>query len=150
VPRMNTNKILSAFLKVDAIEKNQGYRIDGSGQQVGLHDSKKRNDVTNILKSSNANYQSALVQDEIQRQRIAQNVQRAIPQIPSHNPGVMSVEKATQIDNARKNPQGQIYDSNGQIVKSLIEQNKLLQQQIELLKSRQPKKIIKAPMKIVK
>lgn len=150
MPRMNTNKMLSAFLKVDAIEKSQGFRIDGSGQQVSLHDSKKRNDVTNILKSSNSNYQTALVQDQIQRQRIAKSLEKALPQGAVHNPGVMSVERANQIDQTRKNPQGHIYDSNGDVVKSLIEQNKLLQQQIELLKSRQPKRIIKAPMKIVK
>lgn len=142
-------KILGAFLKQDAIEKSLGYRISGSGQPV---DSRgvKVNDVSALLPTD---YKTALATDNVQRQRIAQEIEKSV-KTPVSGAGrkIYTEEEIRQIEKARQNPDGQILNSNDELLKAVLDQNKLLSDEIRMLRKsiapRPTTRIVKAPPKI--
>jgi hypothetical protein len=141
-------KILNAFLKQDKIEKSLGYRISGSGQPV---DSRgvKVNDVSALLPTD---YRTALAQDNITRSRVAQQLEKSVS-VPGGNTNTRQIyteEEIRQIDKARQNPDGQILDSNAEVLKAVLEQNKLLTEELRALrKSSQPRARV-APQRIIR
>lgn len=144
-------KILNCFLKQDAIEKSLGYRISGSGQPVNPNSGVRVTDVSNQLP---ADYRTQIAQDNVARARIATDIAKSVT--PAGNTSTRQIytqEEIRQIDAARQNPDGVIVNSNDEVLKALLEQNKLLTEELRYLrKSMQPRptgqRIVKAPPKL--
>ena len=141
-------KILNCFIKQDKIEKSLGYRISGSGQPVDNR-GVRVNDVGAMLPTD---YKVALSQDNVQRQQVAQSLEKSvsIPAGSTHTRQIYTQEEIRQIDKARQNPDGEILDSNDQVLKAILKQNELLSEELRALRksSQQPRRIVKAPPKI--
>jgi len=147
-------KIMNAFLKQDTMEKNLGYRISGSGQPV---DSRgvKVNDVSSLLPTD---YRTALAKDNIQRNNMANEISKSVNS-PAGNTSTRAIytqDEIRKIESARQNPEGNIIGKNDEVLKAVLDQNKMLMEEIKILrkstqintKPQTPQRIIRKAPKI--
>lgn len=120
-----------------------------AGQHMPINKSIPRNDVSGYMP---ADYKVAIAQDEQERQRIARDIEKGGYEGTETRRRIISSEDVGSINNARRNPEGVIYDSNNnEIVNQLARQNELLSKEVEMLKSMiQDKGVKKAPGKIIR
>ena len=121
-----------------------------AGQHIPFRKSIPVNDVGSYMP---AGYKLDMAQDEVERGRIAREVEKGASYSGNETRGrIISSEEVGSINNSRRNPEGIIYDSNNnEIVNQLARQNELLSKEVEILKSMvQDRGIKKAPGKIIR
>jgi len=110
---------------------NYGNVPNQTPSNIPLNNTRRRNDVSDLLP---ADYKVAIARDNTNRQEIAKSLERNLP-IQGSGRRIVSSNEVNQMRNARKNPDGIIYNSQSQeIIKSLKRQNDLLMDQLETMK----------------